>query len=136
MITRSKWLRGQQPGGSWLLEPKGKSREDLLEEVVYADRMCCLGFECKRRGFTNDEIRGKTTPLGLETSGVPSAVARAGNLFVGEHTLASNYTYPRLNAIVADLMRDNDSGQISEPVREARIKKGFALLGVEVSFVD
>lgn len=106
-IDRSRWLRGD--GNGQLLR-----RRD--------GKMCCLGFECLRRGVSPDLIAGFDMPRELDV----------------DHKLLAGLIEGCGNdsRIARDLAGVNDRTSLSEPEREAEIIAGFWELGVAVKFVD
>lgn len=116
IIDRKKWARGR--GGSELLQ------EDST--------MCCLGFYAKALGYTDDDIRWRSTPS--------ETIARhptKRNLFPA--WLLSEKSYTGNSEAGCLLMKYNDAPNYevpSEAVREANIARIFKEVGgVDVEFV-
>ena len=116
IINRQWWLRGT--GGGKLLDPETK-------------KMCCLGFECLRLGYTEEEILDKglpnnlrditKLPLWLQTAeaGIPVDLLAAANDRRVSYEVGYGRFIPR-----------------SETMREAYIATMFYFQDVEVEFIN
>jgi len=121
-IQRSKWLRGEGPGQSYLIR-----RTD--------QKMCCLGFFGLACGLNPERMTDVGSPIGIPlmlketyskvwSSKVPEAkfLFSAGG---GGHSESAN-----------DLMNVNDNNNLTESDREREITAIFAKNGIEVVFTD
>jgi hypothetical protein len=118
VIERDRWLRGDLRNSMLLRDADGK--------------MCCLGFDCIRRGLRSDQIRNVYTPEDLLVEEVV-APESLGDLIVSDEERL--YAYRHAGA-VEELMEVNDNPQMNESEREQRITELFDVLGVVVEFVD
>ena len=114
VIDRLKWLRGSRHGISRL------HRYDGL--------MCCLGFECLRRGAEIDDIRDMASPAALAKWSPSLAASLVGDLIVEEGKRWGN-TQECIEA-----MEVNDETKISDQQRESILVNIFAAWGVELTF--
>lgn len=111
-VERSRWLRGEGPMMSYLLR-----RGD--------QKMCCVGFYALACGVGEVDIEGMR---GFdELQGVDQW------LFMGPVVKPDESD----NGAAELVYRPNDAKYgLNEEEREAKIKEGFATIGVEVEFVD
>jgi hypothetical protein len=119
IIDRGKWYRGQPEGSALLREEDGK--------------MCCLGFDCLRRGFTPDRLIGVMVPESIATALEEDNLTRLKGLVSyceceGGHLQATN--------TCEDLVRVNDDALLDELSREEQIADLFAEIGVTVEFIN
>lgn len=122
VIDREQWYRGRAKGS-------------LLRRVD--GKMCCLGFDCLRRGLTAEEITCIGTPeelsyrpdLAVKLVGLVDVVT---DVFSdeGERSLFSD------NEVTLDLVNTNDDPGLAEEEREATIIQLFAEIGVAVEFIN
>lgn len=130
-INRKKWWRGKE--GSALLKD-------------YSDKMCCLGFDCKARGFSEQLLRGRGCPSNLMEDLIKEdAVTVTKEVREAYLKLKGLVTKPRktkYNGICTDdtelcqeMMQVNDDREFSDEEREARLKPLFLKSGVKVRFV-
>jgi hypothetical protein len=113
-IDRKTWLHGEACG-SYLYR--------RLDQ-----KQCCLGFYLRAQGFTEDQIKGIKSPIGLmdndrcQITDLPTWMIR-----------------PNLShwhsEICAKLMITNDREDLSNEQREQLIIEGFAEQGIRVTFV-
>lgn len=115
VIDRTRWLRGESQGV--LLRARD-------------GKMCCLGFEAIRRGCTEDEIAGVTTPAYLSKDN-PHIKLFTDLSLVDERGLPYDD-----NALCESLTATNDAGDLSDAARESRITELFAEIDIEVEFVN
>ena len=111
VIDRSKWLRGEGPKGFSVL----LRRSDR--------KMCCLGFYGEHLGVS----RRKLIDIGN-----PPVIKRFGELapaLVSTHDKSCN------SSVCDQIIRVNDSQEISDKMREYRLKRLFKSIGVNVEFV-
>lgn len=109
-ISRATWTRGE-----WSL---------LLDETT--DKSCCLGFYCLASGQSRDEIAGRGLPEDLDDAGNPEFDWLA-------ISSGSGFTSTDACLEVASL---NDSTDITEEEREARLAETFKAHGYLPVFVD
>lgn len=123
VIKRSEWDRGH--------------REDVWLRHPDHGKMCCLGFDAKRRGYTDAEITGVKTPGALLDAGLPDKGYIADGWLkeaVGTHNHSDD---------CSRVMRDNDlpegvipGTKLPESQREEWVAAFFKRYGIEVEFVD
>lgn len=111
VIDRAKWLRGQ--GGGSLLEPQ-------------SGKMCCLGFECLRLGFTENDISNK---------GYPSNILKVMDETIRLPEYLRGYLIEE-NCFCTQAAKVNDTKGLNEFEREVKIKELFAGVGIEVEFIN
>ena len=105
-IDRNTWLRGETDESKLLRSSDNK--------------MCCLGFLALALNASKEEISDQSTP------GTACSVKWLdGMLKMGHESHISN-----------DLMRVNDSPNLSASEREAKLSQLFSQLGVEVEFIN
>jgi hypothetical protein len=112
-IPREKWLRGEGSGESFLL--RGSD-----------EKMCCVGIYIEQLGIPREELLDKMTPCSFSCEIPKEArwlVQPDGKGGIENTSLA------------LDLYIINDSRDITEEQREAKVKALFAENGVEVEFV-
>ena len=116
-VKRSKWLRGEGRGNSYLRRERD-------------GKMCCLGFRARAVGFTARRITGKISPRNLyhkledvkeQDAGL---VAVYCTRYLGDTELCNR------------IMTINDSKDITEITRENQLKAFFKRLGDTVIFKD
>lgn len=114
-VNRKRWVRGDKNGHS-----------SLLNDV---NCMCCLGFLSKKVGYKTGEINGIGAPhsvvYGTGKNKYPSGLVKKTINFFGA---------PEATRQCRRIMTCNDSSEISDSVREARLKRLFATIGIEVEF--
>src|SRR5262249_45418708 len=129
-----KWLRGpgkEHPTKGWidsmLLNPK-------------VNKLCCLGFEAIRCGYTEKEICGVTTPSELSVRG---GVKKAFSWLIEKPGLDSELAYVLASINDADVGKDIWIAGIagattikSETHREQLITEYFAKGGIKVEFIN
>jgi len=113
IIERSKWYRG-----------KGGAESRLLRED---GTMCCLGFDCIRRGIPEGELFIAPSPKSLLRSVYDPALE--GLVKPAPSGL------PMSTDVVVEIIGINDMTLISEETREARLKELFEKLDTEIIFV-
>lgn len=124
IIDRQRWLRGEGPSKSCLLRA-----ED--------GKMCCLGFDLLRRGFTAEQITNVAGPesLGVEVPGLTHSFSVEG--IIRTQTCEELMAF---NDAAAKGMEDEVEGHeeivADEAEREAKIVALYAGIGVEVEFVN
>ena len=116
-VKRENWLRG---GG-----------EDGLSGLLIKDKMCCLGFYALACGAKPSQIRNKAMPSNVAWSKVPDEILP---LMASEKSKPFLWPSDWDSKIAARLAFANDSDRIGDTVREKRLKKLFALIGVRVDF--
>ena len=112
VIDRGRWLRGEGPKDSFL-----KRQRD--------GKMCCLGFEALRRGYTEEDIMGASGPW--------------ADIVGWEGLLEKNLgrlTTPFPTQTCQQMMLVNDDRYLPEEQREQQLKELFLKVGVQVEFVD
>ncbi len=114
-ISRRRWLRGTQYD-SHLHSPQNH-------------KQCCLGFYMRDLGFPLAEINGRGTPSDVVTHLFEDSDCRVP---VPGLVKKDN----RDTTLCCKLINVNDSDKITDEVREAKITKLFAKMGVKVKFVD
>lgn len=111
-VSREIWYRGRN--NAELLNPTG--------------RMCCLGFVCLQCGLKKEDIIAVATPSGL---GTEEAKRLEGFLVrKGEGTESWDDTLLTDKATMI-----NDDSEITDKVRETRLRKLFAKAGKKMVFV-
>lgn len=126
IIDRARWLRGEGSDASYLL--RGLDR-----------RMCCLGFLCRARGFTEGDLLEQREPNdlvnveGLEDEQLDGLVA------IHHHQEDAEDPYDETDytdeAVVGQLIVVNDDEKLTEEVREIEVKTLMATIGVDVEFI-
>lgn len=110
-VKRSEWLRGEGSVRSMLFRNSDNHR-------------CCLGFLGNACGISDQDMRGKSTPLSLYNTSESE-----GKKFP-EPMLEKN------GGVVDTLMDINDTYGMSAEERERRLRETFSVIGIEVEFVD
>lgn len=118
VIDRKKWLRGQ--GAGTLLATENFLIDRGLDPE-FLGYMCCLGFDCLRRGVPEVELQDRPMPRHVH---LKSEQVELPSWLIGE------------SGTVLQLSSTNDNPAISEEVRENMIKGYFASEGVEVEFIN
>lgn len=114
-INRKRWARGGKNGEAALL-----NRES---------NMCCLGFACRAIGFSKNDIKDEFSPKGLANISL-SACERLDKLVVS----GPDGNVWRNSEDTAKAIIINDSGDISDKMREYRLKPILRRLGFDVKF--
>ena len=116
-VDRRTWLRGEGSRDSFLLR-----RSD--------GKMCCLGSVALALGYTQDQIRGYTTPSALTDV---TKFVDTGFVFK-ESTEAG----PAPTQTCHDMMKDNDSQNPSykDSEREEDLTRFAKKLGIELVFIN
>jgi len=110
-IDRKKWWRG-----------KGKEESSLLKKD---GRMCCLGFYCRKLGYTKKDIYLKRTP-----ESVCNFRENLNSLVTVDNRIKSN------NFACTELMVANDNILINDREREISITKWMKQIKVKVKFIN
>lgn len=118
IIDRTKWRTGSAGETA-----TGKGDTALLNEEGF---MCCLGFECLRRGFTEDEISGQPEP---ETMIFNEGFKKDR---FGDMVNDSGYN----KSWVDEAISINDDILSTRDEKEEKIQKIFAGQGIEVEFIN
>lgn len=109
IIDRSKWLRGDEKGTSYLLRSSD-------------NKMCCLGFLCIALGAKEEDIRQVEMPDQMDRSiKIPDYL---------NHPFRTIGKFPRS---AADL---NDDRSIYDKERERKLIALFAEQNIQLEFVD
>lgn len=120
-VNRKKWARGGKNGiehGNYLLNNRGT--------------MCCLGFLAKACGYESKTIKGKSMPEQVVYS-VKSDLFPTG--LVKDVKPLDLYDMPKRDTRQCGRIAScNDKEAITDEVREARLKKLFATINIEVEF--
>ena len=113
-ITRSNWLRGEGPISSFLLR-----EED--------SKMCCLGFLAKACGAQDGDIVNSKIPSYAKKVSWPKGIVTVTDSELGYST-----------DLTIELMEVNDlhNKNLSDSIRETKLKEMFASIGIEVEFVE
>lgn len=110
VVSRKKWLRGEQRKGCYsYLRRKGDKKQ------------CCLGFRARVGGAKACEIEGRWSPEQV----------KSGPFFTAK--FVEDYKDTQL---AKDMMNVNDDEDMTDRVREARLKKLFKKAGERIRFVD
>jgi hypothetical protein len=118
-IDRNKWARGGYNGEAALLNDDGN--------------MCCLGFACRASGLAAKTIKGIGLPGDLPDESLdPVRMAKKLGKLVKRTTTDGIYSDGRY---VDDAVCTNDDNNISESMREYRLKPILKKLGFSVKFV-
>ena len=112
IVDRKTWLRGE-----------GGSRSSLLR--ANDNKMCCLGFLSCELGLQKSEIREVPHPANL------SLIRSVRNKFEGLLNEES-----RLTNVCEEIMRYNDSKNITDAERENSLTKEFKSINWEVEFIN
>lgn len=118
IIDRTKWRTG-----SCGETATGKGDTALLNKEGF---MCCLGFECLRRGFTEDEISGQPEP---ETMIFDDRFEKDR---FGDMVNDSGHN----KSWVDQAISINDDILTTLKEKEEKIQKIFAGQGIEVEFIN
>lgn len=89
-------------------------------------KMCCLGFEMLRRGFTPKEITEKAMPYDVASEPLKGLVRRDKELRRG----VAN------TAVCGSLAAINDNPDVEARERETTIRRLFKKIGVRVKFIN
>ena len=111
-IKRSEWLRGKNPGGSYLLKPSDSKK-------------CCLGFYILACGGKKCDIKALRGPYSYsvrQKTNVPDLTTKTGDF----HSYGPT----------SELMGFNDTEHISDKEREKEITRLFKTMDVDVEFID
>lgn len=119
-IDRSKWLRGEGAGDSYLLRERD-------------GKMCCLGFWCLVKGLTAEQITGRTTP-----SQIPNVLEAAPSTKpLLESCCSGDAGHFADSDLCNALTETNDAQTLTEAAREAQLTEQFRDgLGVTITFVN
>lgn len=131
IIDRNRWARGVSEYAALLRPDNGK--------------MCCLGFECLRRGFTEKEILDRGMPSDLENTSKTGPLTIDISEYECAYSRDSDFTTKA--AIINDLVIDTPVGNnfiniphsftlSSESEREELLRKEFLTIGVELQFIN
>lgn len=135
VIDRSKWQRRSNLKNSNLI------LSSISELLCNNDRLCCLGFDCLRRGFKRKQILEKADPesivYGLKNKQSIKKVIKKLNGLISVSKGRSDEIEDLIHnsAVCTQLIKVNDNPRISERVKESRITKMFSMIGVEVEFI-
>jgi hypothetical protein len=104
IIDRTKWLRGKYHSG-----------------LLLNGGMCCLGFDCKLHGFTDEDI---------ESIAVPEDIHKVahGIMALPNHLQNSSFTSQAIHI--------NDTAKITDADREAKLIQLFATQNIELEFIN
>ena len=120
-IKRSKWIRGEGPGKSFLRREEDK-------------KMCCLGFLCVAAGSSKNNILGLKSPEDLDVE-LPSSLEWLVDIYEKIEGLVDEKIYED-KVYTQNLMVINDREDISEETREAQLTDMFLENGWKPVFVD
>src|SRR4051812_47363760 len=109
-IVREKWLRGEGVLPSRLLRPSD-------------GKMCCLGQACLTFGLKPQDISGITSPANVRAD-----LAKCDN---GEYLLSGGNS-----SLAVSMMLTNDSMEITDAEREAKLMELFAQTPDTIEFVN
>jgi hypothetical protein len=118
-INRSRWLRRTSPA--------------VIKSLLMRERdgaMCCLGFYSVACGVAMEHIVNWSVP-GFEGPKDDWRMAGANWLLEDDNDLTNSVT-----PACRQLINDNDSWDIDESTKEAKIAAGFAAQGITVTFAD
>ena len=116
-INRNKWARGGYNGDSMLLNTESN--------------MCCLGFACRALGVSAKTIKQVAMPDSLANRAAqPSYTAKK----LGRLVVSEDEGYGNSNP-TDDAQSINDDEDISDKMREFRLKPILQKLGFAVKFV-
>lgn len=128
-IERSSWLRGQSESALLLIKPSAEGESKAV--------MCCLGFACLAAGMTPEQIEGRTSPGSLYGIGtaIPDAIKQA---LTRPRVPTESGWLPGIvnNDVCNELMRINDSQNITEEGREGKIIDLGLSAGIQFTIVD
>lgn len=118
VIDRTRWLRGEGGEASSLLRSDSK--------------MCCLGFLAKACDGNEDYFRGNGHPAEVPDIEWPDGIITRREVVDEDftHTVADD------SGLTNELILINDDTGISDNDREQSLIDKFALIGVEVEFVN
>lgn len=114
IIDRTKWLRGEGEGKSFLFRP-----ED--------EKMCCLGFYGLACGLSQEELSGIKNP------GAPGIIEKFPDWLI--QLKPARRWFDQVSEACGSLIIINDKEGIFEKDREKQIQVIFAKNGVEVEFI-
>lgn len=121
IVSRKRWGRGDI--GDGLLNKEGL--------------MCCLGFACRQLGASAREIEGAGVPAHVcEHSKVRPAIKKKllASPFVIMRGDLSGIKYPGSSKLTNSAVLINDAGDITDKVRESRLKATFKKHGHSIVF--
>lgn len=127
-IDRRKWGRGEMAAQTEKEKLVSESRlligEDSSRGVIEAvGKMCCLGFLGRKCGINQDALLDKCMPSNVE-------IEPTRNKTVWNSLIDNTHN----TQVASDLAHINDSLNISEKMREFKIKRKMKKIGVEVIF--
>lgn len=111
-IDRSRWLRGEGSDISFLRRERD-------------GKMCCLGFLALQCGMTVAKITGVANPSDVLDERWPLTIIGQDDHCIVENTNLTN-----------NMIEMNDAEWLAEEEREESLKKLFAVVGIELEFVD
>ena len=114
-VDRATWLRGEGAAKSRLVR-----RQD--------DKQCCLGFLCRAAGLPKKALLSQAAPEDL----APELKERLP-AFLFEK-LEKSPSALRNSGAAANMMRVNDSGELTEEERELKLTRLFERQGIKVTF--
>lgn len=120
IIDRAKWFRGKGAYHSRLLTSDGK--------------MCCLGFECMARGYTEQQIKDVDAPTRLAFKH-PDLASNIDWLVIKGADDSWRFGFVH-TPVCKELMEVNDNRELSDEARESRITELFNMSGVTVQFIN
>ena len=120
-IDRTKWLRGAQVSGSYLLEPRH-----------VGEKMCCLGFLARAYDVPEEEIRGLRSPTELAAHDL----LPQGMEFLVHMVHGALLSVPIGSQAGCDLMTANDAKELTDIEREDRLVKIFKEHDIDVEFIN
>lgn len=128
VIKRSDWIRGEKSFYSFLLRERDNKK-------------CCFGFLASACGVQDIHLLNIQSFAGLPKQYISSlGLTDAGFISWEESKIFQGQLFPANSVKALALMRVNDAplGEFmpDEANREALITKGFAELGIQVTFVD
>jgi hypothetical protein len=121
VINRPNWYRGQGGKGSRLVVPG--------QEL----QMCCLGFYCRSRGATIEEMEDEAFPSDLRMDTLWRWLVNP--LPVNPRNYNSTLK-PDPKDAETEIGEINDAPDIDDATRETEIAARFAQVGIAVVFVD
>ena len=114
-ISRKRWMRGTGLNGSYLRHPK-------------TGKQCCMGFDCRAHGFSIEQIRGLGMPAAL-IERIPGLTKKVVSCY-------GNVEYSGNTEVAKELAAVNDDDNITDEVRERKVKSIGKRIGRNYVFVD
>ena len=127
-ISRSDWTRGRGSDSDTYLLERGGGK-------------CCLGFAALALGYKEGHIEGVNRPEEVVNNLMRNNVKEGdANLWFDGSVRRNDSPFVRdyfcISETMEEIIKCNDSDEISDEEREEKLKILFSKMGAEVDFVD